>query len=144
MMKNILTLMLVTAVAVIMTGCDKAAEETSQAVKKATDVTKVSLESDLCGKCGCCADCDSHCEEDGKKCDDCGMKPGSALCCTGVEPADVVYCKGCGHEKGTEKCCADTNETCACGMAKGSTLCCKLKKDSDADSDVEEKEADSE
>lgn len=138
-MKNLMSLMLVAAVAVVMSGCDKPSNETP--VSSNVKNTAVTLDTDLCGKCGCCADCESHCKESSETCTDCGMKPGSALCCTGVKPADVVYCKGCGFEKGTEKCCADTNEACSCGLAKGSPLCCKLNKDEDAghDHDGEQK-----
>ena len=91
------------------------------------ELAKTSLEADLCGKCGCCADCEDCCQ--GETCD-CGMKKGSALCCTGIKPKDAVYCKSCGFEKESESCCSDDNEACDCGMAKGSPLCCKLNKNS--------------
>ncbi|MEL7498127.1 MAG: hypothetical protein AAFN77_10985 [Planctomycetota bacterium] len=139
-MKTYLGFMML-ALAVVLMGCNNAEEggdanneggtSTSQ---NDTDngTTKVSLENDLCAKCGCCAGCDDCCE--GKKCEGCGMQEGSELCCTGVKPAEGVYCKGCGFTKGSEDCCKESNETCtSCNLAKGSPLCCKIKSEEEAE-----------
>ena len=62
------------------------------------------------------------------------MQKGTPLCCSGVKPADGVYCKKCGFTKSSEKCCAEGNETCPkCDLAKGSPLCCKVKSKDDHD-----------
>lgn len=118
-MKSFLSLAFVACAALVIAGCSNPSET-------ADSNTSVSspLEADLCGKCGCCADCEDCCQ--GEKCE-CGMQKGSELCCTGVKPADVKYCKSCGFGKGTDQCCSKDNVTCSCGMAKGSPLCCKLK-----------------
>jgi len=119
-MKTVLGLM-VLAMAVMVMGCGEGAPTEN------TSVTTTGLESDLCAKCGCCAECEDCCK--GEKCD-CGMQKGTPLCCTGVKPAEGVYCKSCGHTKGSEACCAEGNETCTkCNLAKGSPLCCKVKHD---------------
>ena len=145
-MKNVIGFLAIGLMAVVITGCSE--EEAAPATTKATNnpaeaLTKVALDTDLCGKCGCCAGCETCCK--GEKCDGCGMQKGTALCCTGVKPAetDVVYCKGCGHEKGSDSCCADTNEKCTdCGLAKGSPICCKVTSDDahDHDGDVDHKD----
>lgn len=141
-MKHVQATVLFALAAMMMTGCGGSDEKKSEK-KASTNVSvSTSLNADLCGKCGCCSDCETHCEEGAETCDDCGMKPGSALCCTGVEKADVVYCKDCGFDKKSEKCCAESNETCACGMAKGSDLCCKLKDKSEETSQKEDGEKD--
>ena len=73
------------------------------------------------------AGCEDCCK--GEKCEKCGMQKGTALCCTGVKPAEKgTYCKMCGFEKGSEQCCADGNVKCdKCGLAQGSPICCKIK-----------------
>ncbi len=129
-MKNLVAIALVAAFSLVIIGCQKGEEKAVKESKPVESTSLVSLDADICGSCGCCAECDSHCKDDAEKCAECGMKPGSTLCCTGIKPADVVYCKDCGYDKASEKCCADGNEKCSCGMAKGSDLCCKLKSDS--------------
>ena len=113
-------------------GCDQYDNSATKTAGKNTSSTttaaktKVSLESDLCAKCGCCAGCEVCCK--GKKCDDCGMQRGTELCCTGAKPAEGgVYCKKCGFVKETDECCAESNVACdKCGLAKGSPICCKF------------------
>ncbi len=133
---NILSLLAVCCFMLV--GCAPEEAPTASSNNASSNIEKVAtsspLEADLCTKCGCCADCEDCCK--GEKCD-CGMQKGTALCCSGVKPADGgTYCKGCGFVKGSEKCCAESNETCSCGLAKGSPLCCKVKaEDHDHDHD---------
>jgi len=105
-------------------GCDSPAVTDNSTDTPAA--TKVSLEADLCGTCGCCADFEDCCK--GEKCD-CGMQKGTPLCCSGVKPVEgVTYCKDCGFDNKSDSCCAESNEECgACGLAKGSPICCKVK-----------------
>ena len=128
-MKNLLGLFAVAIMACAL-GCDSPTVTENSTETPAA--TKVSLDADLCGACGCCADCEDCCK--GEKCD-CGMQKGTALCCTGVKPAEgVAYCKDCGFDKKSESCCAETNEECGeCGLAKGSPICCKVKATGDSD-----------
>lgn len=124
-MKSFLGLVVVACVALVVSGCSEPAD-TAVDKTKTTAAVSSPLDADLCGKCGCCAGCDDCCQ--GEKCD-CGMQKGSELCCSGVKPSDVVYCKSCGFGKGTDQCCSEDNEACSCGLAKGSPLCCKIKGD---------------
>lgn len=135
-MKNLLNLMLVAALAVMITGCSEPEtapekKEDAAAASTTSGTTNVSLKGDVCGKCGDTAGAETCCK--GEKCA-CGMQKDSALCCSGVKSADVVYCAKCGFGKGTENCCAESNETCTkCSLAKGSDLCCKVKAEGDHD-----------
>ncbi|MEO1618670.1 MAG: hypothetical protein AAFV88_22665 [Planctomycetota bacterium] len=105
-------------------GSDEATPETPETPETATPV---SLTGDVCGKCGDIAGTETCCK--GETCS-CGMQKGSALCCSGVESSDVVYCKDCGFGKGTDECCSDDNTACTkCGLAAGSDLCCKVATD---------------
>ena len=123
-MKTVLGFMFL-AMAVMVIGCGEPTA-TSDA-GDATSKTSTGLEADLCAKCGCCAECKDCCK--GEKCD-CGMQKGTPLCCSGVKPAEGVYCKACGFTKDSDKCCAEGNEACSkCSLAKGSPLCCKVKHD---------------
>lgn len=125
-MKNILGLLAIAIVACTL-GCEVQKEVASGDATTTTNaVAKVSLEKNLCGACGCCSKCDDCCK--GEKCE-CGMQKGSALCCSGVKPADgVVYCKACGHDTKSESCCAESNTACSkCGLADDSPIHCKVK-----------------
>jgi hypothetical protein len=139
-MQNMLRFTCVLALlALLSTGCDKG--DTAPAPNNATPATgssstgdggaattQVALEKDICGKCGCCAGCETCCKETEAKCEKCGFQAGSDLCCSGLKPADVTYCKDCGHIKGSDKCCKEGCETCdKCGLHQGSEICCKVK-----------------
>ena len=125
-MKHVALALLMAVFTVATIGCSEPTSTANTDAPAVSAETKTALAADLCGKCGSHAESDECCK--GETCA-CGMKKGTDLCCTGVEPKDTTYCKSCGFEKESEKCCSESNEACACGLAKGSPLCCKLKKD---------------
>ena len=136
-MSKFLALFAAALMCVAVAGCSQ--EESAEGGNETTSSTQVGLESDMCGKCGCCAECEDCCS--GDTCSDCGYQEGTALCCAEGAPApsDVVYCSGCGHAKGTDECCAEGAEECSgCGLHKGSPLCCVVDAEGGDDENSEE------
>jgi hypothetical protein len=125
------TLFGLSALALLFTFAGCTSDSAAPAHKDVPGTTRVSLEGDVCGSCGCIKGSAECCK--GEKCEKCGMQKGSLLCCSGVKPADgVTYCQKCGYEKGSANCCAEGNVTCEkCGLASGSPLCCKIKPETD-------------
>lgn len=136
-MKKMLCLCCGLAIAMLLSvGCnpDKPTTGTTPPVTSGSantaSTTSVSLNTDVCGKCGNEAGGENCCKEGTEKCDKCGFQKGSMLCCAeGMSSKEgVMYCKDCGHVKDSAACCKDACEECEkCGLHKGSDLCCKIK-----------------